>query len=548
MSSREISRASLFLASGTIVSRALGFVRAIVLAGVIGLVGSASADAFAVANQLPNTIYAIVAGGVLSAVLVPHIISASSNPDGGASYINKLLTISLALLAGTTIVATLAAPLLTLAYGTQLNPETLALATSFAWWCLPQIFFYGLYSVLGEVLNARKLFGPFTWAPVVNNLVALLGLGAMAWLFSADPMGMREGSDWTPAMVATLAGTATLGVAAQAFVLLLFWRRIDMRFRLDFRWRGVGLGRAGRTASWTFGMLLLSTFAGLIEVNIVGVASNTEGAASVAALNNAWLIFMLPHSIIAVSIGTAFFTRLSEHAAAGDSVALRSDLRNSLRVVAVAMTLAAAVVAVCSSAMAAVFMPLSDQQDSAAAITAFALIICAFIIGLVPFSALFMVQRAFYALHDTKTPFGYTLVQVAVFIVLAFAATAVPDDWIAATIALAMSIAGTVQLFVALWLLRRKVGPLGLGSVWLALLRSSLAALVAIALGVGVMALLGANPWQAGFALESRWSAILSMGIAGTVMTLGYFATLALVRAPEAAELRQLLRRRAAAE
>ena len=257
---------------------------------------------------------------------------------------------------------------------------------------------------------------------------------------------------------------------------------------------------------------------------------------------------MLPHSIIAVSIGTAFFTRLSEHAAAGDSVALRSDLRNSLRVVAVAMTLAAAVVAVCSSAMAAVFMPLSDQQDSAAAITAFALIICAFIIGLVPFSALFMVQRAFYALHDTKTPFGYTLVQVAVFIVLAFAATAVPDDWIAATIALAMSIAGTVQLFVALWLLRRKVGPLGLGSVWLALLRSSLAALVAIALGVGVMALLGANPWQAGFALESRWSAILSMGIAGTVMTLGYFATLALVRAPEAAELRQLLRRRAAAE
>ena len=538
----------MFLASGTVVSRALGFIRAIVLAAVIGLVGSASADAFAVANQLPNTIYAIVAGGVLSAVLVPHIVSASSNPDGGAGYINKLLTISLVLLAGTTLLATLAAPLLTFAYGTQLNPETLALATAFAWWCLPQIFFYGLYSLFGEVLNARKLFGPFTWAPVLNNLVAIIGLGVMAYLYGSDPMGLREAGDWTGGMIATLAGTATFGVAAQALILLLFWRRIDMRFRFDFRWRGVGLGRAGKTAGWTFGMLLLTTFAGLIEVNVVGLASNTEGAASVAALNNAWLIFMLPHSIIAVSIGTAFFTRMSEHAATGDTEALRADLRGSLRAIVVAMTLAAAVVAACSSAMAAVFMPLAEREDSASAIAAFALIICAFVVGLVPFSALFLVQRAFYAMHDTKTPFAYTLIQVLVFSCLALAAALAPDEWIAVAIAGAMSLAGVVQLLAALWLLRRKIGSLELGPVWQTFGRSLLAAAVALVPGVATLALLGANPWQPGFALESRWSAIVGMLAAGSVMALCYLGVLTLLRAPEIAELRQLRSRGGAAE
>jgi putative peptidoglycan lipid II flippase len=152
--SGSIGRASAFLASGTIVSRLLGFVKLIVLAGVIGQFGQ-STTAFAVANQLPNTVYVIVAGGVLTAVLVPQIVRASLHDDGGTAYINKLVTLALVILGATTVAATALAPVLTLLYGSSLKPGPLALATAFAFWCLPQIFFYGLYTVLGEVLNAR---------------------------------------------------------------------------------------------------------------------------------------------------------------------------------------------------------------------------------------------------------------------------------------------------------------------------------------------------------------------------------------------------------
>ncbi len=142
---------------------------------------------FAVANQLPNTVYVVVAGGVLSAVLVPQIVRAGLHADGGRAYINRLLTLALVILVGITLLATLAAPLLAWLYGIKLDQSTRDLATLFAYWCLPQIFFYGLYTLLGEVLNARRSFGPFTWVPVLNNLVAIAGLVVFMAVWGSDP-------------------------------------------------------------------------------------------------------------------------------------------------------------------------------------------------------------------------------------------------------------------------------------------------------------------------------------------------------------------------
>lgn len=535
--SREIQRASLYLASGTIASRVLGFIRAIALAGVIGLVGSASADAFAVANQLPNTVYVIVAGGVLSAVLVPQIVRASSAADGGSAYINKLLTLSLVIIGSATVVATVAAPLLTYLYGTQLDPDTLALATAFAWWCLPQIFFYGLYTLLGEVLNARKSFGPFTWAPVLNNVIALLGLGAMVWFFGADPSGTRLPSEWSPAMVATLAGSATLGVLAQAVVLLWFWRRIGLQYRPDFSWRGVGLRSAGKMAGWTFGMLLVTTFAGLVETNVAGIASNTGSDASIAALGNAWLIFMLPHSVITVSIATAYFTRLSEHAAAGNHTLMRADLSAAARIITTIITLATVVLIVCAYPFGAVFAP-----GEGSSIVAMGNVVVGYLVGLVPFSLLFVVQRGFYALGDTRTPFLYTLIQVVLFTAGAlFVATMAPQN-IAVALAVLTSVVGIIQLVIAAVILHRRTGGLELHNIARTLARALLAALSASTAGVAVAFWLGAystTPVALGFALDSRVNAVVSMILIGAVMSAVYIVVLALVRAPELQELRR---------
>jgi putative peptidoglycan lipid II flippase len=234
-----------------VVSRALGFVRAIILAQALGVVASAGADAFAVANQLPNAVYAIVAGSVLSATLVPAIVRSAVHRDGGAAYINKLVTIALVVMTASALVATVLAPVLVHLYAAAWSGDQLALATAFAYWCLPQIFFYGLYALLGEILNGRGSFGPFTWAPVANNVIGIIGLSVFIALFGADSAGIRSVGDWSPDMVALLAGTATTGVALQALLLGLFWRRIGLSYRPDFRWRGVGLRDTGKMAGWT---------------------------------------------------------------------------------------------------------------------------------------------------------------------------------------------------------------------------------------------------------------------------------------------------------
>ena len=148
-----------------------------------------TADAFNVANTVPNIIYILLAGGVLNTVFVPQVVRAmKEGAERERAYTDRLLTLAGLVLAAITLVATLAAPLVVALY----TPSTwsdadVAVAVAFAAWCLPQIFFYGIYTMLGQILNARGSFGPMMWAPIVNNLVAIVvGLVFIA-VFTVDP-------------------------------------------------------------------------------------------------------------------------------------------------------------------------------------------------------------------------------------------------------------------------------------------------------------------------------------------------------------------------
>ncbi len=533
-----VGRASAFLASGTIVSRILGFVKLFVFARVIGQFGQ-GADAFTVANQLPNTLYVIVAGGVLTAVLVPQIVRANLHDDGGTAYINKLITLALVILGATTVAATLLAPAVTLIVGANLPANQLALAIAFAYWCLPQMFFYGLYTVLGEVLNARKSFGPFTWVPVLNNVVAIAGLVVFMILFGADPLGQRLPADFTPPMIAVLAGSATLGVLVQAVVLFYFWHRVGLHFRLDFHWRGVGLGATGKVASWTFGMLMLTTIAGIVETLVVTLASGDDASATV--LTTAWLIFMLPHSVITVSIATAYFTRMSEHASRDDIPRVRTDASSAMRGTTLIIVLAAAVIAVCAYPFAAVFVDHSFEQ-----VQGIGNVIIAYVLGLVAFCILFVIQRTFYALGDTRTPFFFTLFQVVLVIIGVLGCVYLPKVWIAVGIALVVTGAGIAQTVLAAWLLRRRLGGIDGRRIVRSLVKYLVAAIIPIVLGLALLVLFGGNR-RDGFAVSGIAQAIGSMLIIGLVMSAAYFGMLLAMRSAELrgfiAPLRARLRR-----
>lgn len=531
-----VGRASALLASGTLVSRILGFISGVVLAQTLGSYGT-GANTFALANQLPNNIYAIIAGGLLSAVFVPAIVRAGLHDDGGARFINRLVTIGIVIFVAAAALATLAAPALVNLYALSgesgFSDADLALAVAFAYWCLPQVLFYALYSLLGEVLNARGVFGPFTWAPVLNNLVAIAGLVAFTVLFGAGA-GRADADQWTPAMIALLAGSASLGVAAQAFVLCLFWRKAGLRYRPDFHWRGVGLGTAGKAAAWTLGMILVTQLAGIVQTNVASLAAGQDADnPSLAVLRYTWLIFMLPHSIAAVSIATAYFTRMSTHARDGDLSAVRDDLSRSLRSIGLITVFASVGLIVLAFPFSRLFVAAGSTGDGFDQILGMAPVLVAFLIGLVPFSMLHVLRRTFYALEDTRTPFFIVVFQAALFVVGALACSMLPLQYIAAGLAAVTTIAGVAQTTLAAVLLRRRLRSIS--ARLLATRHAVFTAAAVVAGGVGlIMALLLGAYARGGWALSSPLWAAVCMAIVGLTMALAYFAVLLAVRNPEA--------------
>jgi putative peptidoglycan lipid II flippase len=535
----HVGRAGVLLASGTVVSRILGFIGAILLARTLGTVGS-GADAFALANQLPNNIYALVAGGILTAILVPHIVKAGANADGGAGYVNKIVTLGIVIFLGFAVLATLLAPLLVTLYAQQggggvrgFSDADMALATALAYWCLPQVLFYALYSMFGEVLNARKIYGPFTWAPVLNNIVFISGLLLFGRLFGSS--NTANAVEWSAEMVALIGGAATAGIAVQALILMLFWRRAGLHYRPDFRWRGVGLAQTGKAAGWLFGMILLVQIAGVVQANVATLATS-EGQPGLAVLRFSWLLFMVPHSVITVSLATAYFTRMSSHASRGDTDSVVADVTVSLRRIGALMVLAAAGLATLSVPFAALFG--GDEST----IVAMGVVISAYALGLVSFSLVFVVQRVFYSLDDTRTPFLFQIVHTAVFIGLAVAASSLSSNQLAAGIALSASVASTAQLLVALWLLRRKLPGLPVGKILARLIgfvgasAPAVIAGVALVAGAGSLIIPGLERSSIGFAL-------LTIVVVGAVMTLMYVGLLLLLRSSDMREILQAIRR-----
>jgi putative peptidoglycan lipid II flippase len=526
-----VARSSIIMAGGTIASRILGFVRTVVLALTIGVTTDA-ADAFGVANQLPNNIYAIIAGGVLSAVLVPQIVKARSHKDDGRGYIDRLLTLAIVVFALVTLVATLAAPFLVQVYTTGWSSSQLALATAFAYWCLPQLFFYGLYSMLGEVLNARSYFGPYMWAPVLNNLVGLAGLIGFWFIFGPDPTGQRGVGTWTSSEIALLSGSATFGVVAQALILFIAWRKIGIKFSFNFSWRGFGLRPAVKAAGWSLAMVLVSQIGGLVQTVVASraVADRGEGAAiaSIAAMAIAWLIFMLPHSVVTVSIATAYFTKMSEHVQAKKVGLMKVDLRAALRTVVLVNMFSSIALLLLSLPIARVFV---GEYESTVALGN---VLFATMFGLIPFGMVFMFQRAFYALEDTRTPFVFTCVQIVFHIAGSiYLYFVMESQFLVMSLAALTSITISIQALTAYLLLRRRIGRIGGAPKGQALTPRVIVAGVVTAF-VGYFLILGlGGVGPESLASDSIAGAVVVIFASGLAMLASYAITLKLLRVPE---------------
>jgi murein biosynthesis integral membrane protein MurJ len=538
--SGNVRRGAALMASGTAASRVLGLLRQMVLASAIGATGQA-ADAFSVANKLPNVLYMLLAGGVLNAVLVPQVVRAYRRRVG-QEYVDRLLTFGFVVLAAATLVLTLFAPFLVRLYADPCSNAQIGLATTFAYWCVPQMFFYGAYALLGQVLNARGSFGPFMWAPVVNNIVSIAGFALFIATFGVAEAGstITIASEWTVSQTTLLAGSATLGVIAQAVVLIPALRLAGVHYRPRWGLRGSGLGRAGTVASWTLVGLAIGQVGYVVGSR---VASQAPGAAGVldtckplgavagnAAYDWAFLIFMLPHSLVTVSLATALFTRLSGQAHERDVDGVRSTLSSGLRVVALFTVIATAVIVVLALPITQIVLWTSGPSQ----VHAVAPVVVAMIVGLPAFGAWSMCQRVFYAYEDAR---GMVPIQVVMATIVAGGAllgraVLAPESWVVG-VGLAMSASYLVGALMALWLLRRRLRTVDGPRVLRIHVQALFGGLVAAAIGGLVMLVLSRT------LPRTNISALVECVVVGTVMGLAYLVLLRLMRV---AELDALLR------
>ncbi|MDQ1625158.1 MAG: putative peptidoglycan lipid flippase [Actinomycetota bacterium] len=529
-------RSSSVMAAGTVFSRALGFVRSAVLAAAIGT--QLVATTFNVANTVPNIIYILLAGGVLNAVFVPQLVRAMADRDGGQAYTDRLLTLAGLVLLVITVLATAAAPLIIRLYTPgSWSGSDVATATVFAFWCLPQIAFYGAYTMLGQVLNARGSFGPMMWAPILNNLVAIVtGLVFIAFVTVdfENPGALGAGA------IALLGAGTTAGVLVQALVLVPVLRRTGFRYRPRFDFRGTGLGKARELAKWSLMFVFVNQIAYAVVVNL-GARVDKAAAETIAygvgytAYTYAYLIFILPHSIITVSVVTALLPRMSAAAAARDHATLRADLSTGWRLTAVGVVVAAAgYVALGPDLTGLLYAGAGD--DGARYI---GLVLAAFGVGLPAFSAQYLALRGFYALEDTRTPFLLQVGIASTNVLLALAAYVVlPLRWKIVGVALSYSLTYLVGLAVSSYVLRRRIGGLDGSRVFRTYARLVAAAVPAAAAAYGVAHLVTSHVG------EGARGSLVALALGGLVLVGGYLGLARLLHVEELTALVGMVRGR----
>ncbi len=514
MTDPGLARPAASMATGTVLSRVTGMVRNTALVAAIGT--GVFADTYTVANTLPNILYILTAGGALNAVLIPQLVRRmKADADGGVAYTDRLLTAIIGVLLLVTALALLAAPWLIRLYASaEWSAADLRASTLFAWFCLPQILFYGAYTVLAQVLNVRGRFGAPMFAPIVNNVVVIVtAIVFIAVVTDPSVAGI------TDTQIALLGIGTTLGVVAQAAVLLPVLNRAGYRWRPRLDLRNSGIGRAAWLAGWTLFLVAVNQAAFVVITRLATTAgaraaeAGEAAGAGITVYSMAHLVFVLPHSVVTVSVVTAMFPRMSRHAGEGDMGSLRRDVTGGFTAIAPLLIPASVALVLFATPVAVLLFNYgATDLDSAQFIGE---TLRAFAVGLVPFSAYFVMMRGFYAVEDTRTPALLAIPLGVLNVGLGYLFfQALPAQQAVAGLAFGYSLAYLIMLLPMWLLLRRRYGGLPVAEPISRSLR-----LLAAAMPAGLLGFVAAVFVLQVLDLSLRpVTALLWLGVAGAVM------------------------------
>jgi putative peptidoglycan lipid II flippase len=447
-----ILRAAGTMAVATLVSRLTGLLRTVVIAAALG-VGLVN-DAYNTANTLPNLVYELLLGGILSSVVVPLLVQAQERDrDGGAGYAQRLMSVATVALLVMTGVAVLAAPLLTRLSDISGNADQVTLANWLARLLLLEIVFYGLGALATAVLNSRGVFGAPAWAPVLNNVV-VIATGVV--FIAASGPGDLEPATITDFQVWLLGIGTTAGIAVQSLVLLPLMRKAGVPLRLRFALRGTGLAEVGSLGLWVVGYAAISQVGVVVAMRVANAAGRAHGLGS-AAFAIASLLFQMPYGIIGVALLTALLPRMSRAAARHDLDGVVADLTLGTRLSATGLLPVTAVLVVLGPSVATVAFAYGNTSVEKAHAIGVALAWGAF--GLLPMAITLLQLRVFYAMKDARTPTFIQLAMVAVRVpLLLLVPTLVGPEHVVAGLMIATSTTYLMGWLAGSIALRRKLG------------------------------------------------------------------------------------------
>ncbi len=547
--SQSLLSSSAVMAAGTIVSRLSGFVRGSLLIAAIG--AGLHADVFNIANTVPNMLYILLAGGVVNAVLVPQLVRSMKNDaDGGEAYTNRIITLAMLFLGLVTILLVVAAPwLMRLFLDPQFfdpaNSAQLQSVIDFARYCLPQVFFYGMFVLVGQILNSRRRFGPMMWAPIANNVVSIAVL--ITYLITLGPAtGAEKQGGFTQGAEALLGIGSTLGIVVQFLVLLPYLRSAGFSYRPRFDFRGTGLGHTLRLGVWTVLFVVVNQIAYTIVVRLAsggtvdphpGSAPGSTEGTGYTVYSNSFLLTQVPHSIITVSLATAMLPMLSSYAAEGRLSQVGAAVSSTLRSAYALVIPVAVLFSVMSLDIANV---LWGYGSAAADFGNFAPSLALFGIGLVLFTAHYLMLRGFYALEQTRRVFfiqcGVSVTNIVTAILLTRGA---PASETAPRLVISYACAYAVGALTSYALLSRTVG--GLSG------RRLVRFLVRLLIAVGIS---GAAAWGLREGLgellpgDGKLHAILDLAVVGVSFLAIYLGLARLLRISEVTDVLALVTRR----
>ncbi len=519
-----ILRSMLSISAATVLSRVTGYLRLSAQAAVLGT--AVVADAYALAVLLPSLIYELFLGGILYSIFIPVLVDriTSHGEDDARRLTNALFTLVLPLMALLALLGVVfAGPLVALVVGLSpsgdVSPadtrETMDLAVFFFRAFAVQMLFYGVTTIATGVLQAHRRFFLPTFAPVLNNLIIIGSFAAYVFL---------EGSDQGLALY-VLAFGVTVGVAVMALAL------VPTLLALGYRPRPQ-LGHPALLPTARLAGPMVVLVAASVGFQLLAARLAT-GFGAYAELTYAFTIFSLPYGIFVVAIATALMPELSEKHSREDVEGYRETFSFGLRTML--FVVVPSTVGMIVLAEPIVGLLYQRGEFGASDTRAVAVLLVAYSVGLLGYSAYFFLVRAFYSRQNTKTP---ALLNVGILFVYAALAYGLSFLFEAVGVVLALSIAYGMLALLALGATRGEIGRIDGRRILASLAKIVAAGAVMYAVAVAGTTLLGDGADFAG-----RLLILVAVGGASLAAYLGVAFAL---RTEELKSVAGLLRRRGA--